>query len=145
MTDKRALRVVFSHSGNDVRMEAAKELDLVVPPSLDTGESRRAGAFYFELQDEGGRVIYRRAGDHPAPRFIEVPSGQREHPFAHVDAGDLGSSAEGVFSILLPRVAGGRYVELFATETGEAYQARSIGRFDLDDAPDSWVPPEVEG
>jgi len=138
-----ALRVVFTHTGDDVRMEAAVEVAVRVPPSLDVGERARRAPFYFELQDQRGRVLYRRAGNHPASSVLEVPTGDPSRPFTHATANRPPS---GAFSVLVPARADGVFLELFATPSGRLEgRAGSIGRFDLREAAGSLAPPVPPG
>jgi hypothetical protein len=96
----RAIRLIFSYRGDDIRLESRESVEMTAMPS-DAVEAPGAQAeFWAELQTADGRALYRRALQRPGRPSIEVPSGDPERPFERRDV----EQPEGVFVLVVPDI-----------------------------------------
>lgn len=136
-------RLIFTLSGDRLALEAAVEVEAMAPASNDIAAEGLNAPFYCELQDEDGRVLYRRRRPSPIGPTFEVPTGDPDRPFEN-RAGE--QPADGAFSLLVPAHPASAFVELFRTETGHMPgPVTSLGRFDLREVPRTWTPSFLAG
>jgi hypothetical protein len=138
-----ARRVIFTYRGGAIRLEAAVEVPILAPPSHAISGPIPRTPFFFDLQDDSGRVLYRRRRTHPASPSFEVPTGDPSRPFENPSTDEV---LGGAFSILVPKLSGGVFVEIFGTSDGLiGTPPASLGRFDLRSAPNTFAPPLPPG
>lgn len=138
MENEGALRLLFRHQGVRVTLEAAIPVQVRPLRSKGLDDAPVGTHFYYELQSHSGGVLHRRWRSNPLGRFFEVPTHESSKPFHYRSAAE---DVSGYFSVLVPRIRGARFVELFASVEGQPAPAVSVGRFDVDSAPSSWTPP----
>jgi len=133
----RALRLIFSYSGQEVRLVGRQSVEMTVPPSdpLPAQERGRSG-FWYELRDADRRTLYSRVVSNPIPTSTEVLTDDPKRPVAREE---LGGDVQGVFVLLCPEIEAARTVALFSSPpeapglrraAGEM-GARQIAEFDL--------------
>jgi len=109
--NRQAVRLTFKVEGDRVELIDQERVRMVPPPSAEPFEEARSG-FWFELQDDGDRVLYRRTIASPLSSHIEVPTGDPDQPLAYQPQVQPG----GVFTVLVPDLPEGRKVVLIASQ-----------------------------
>ncbi|HWS53211.1 MAG TPA: hypothetical protein VN228_03760 [Pyrinomonadaceae bacterium] len=133
----RALRLIFSYAGQDVRLVGRQRVAMTVPPSdPSAGAEQGQSGFWFELRDDSGRTLYRKVMGNPIPTSTEVLTDDPARPVAREEvAGDV----QGVFVLLCPETEAARTVALFSSPpdvpglrlAAAEMGARKIAEFDL--------------
>jgi hypothetical protein len=119
-----ALRLGFSYTGEDVRLDSWYGVDMPTPPSDPVEHGDEAG-FWYELHGDGG-TLYRRVMHSPI----------RAHAEVHAEPGSMVHQARdevsGSFELVVPRLAGARTVALWNSPLdGYGQPARQIAEFEL--------------
>ena len=137
----RALRLIFSYTGQDVRLVGRQRVEMTVPPSdPPAGDEQGLSGFWYELRDDAGQTLYRRVVSNPIPTSTEVLTDDPRRPVAREEvAGDL----QGVFVLLCPETEAARTVALFGSPpeapglrpAAIGMGARKIAEFDLAEDP----------
>lgn len=133
----RALRLIFSYSGQDVRLVGRQRVEMTVPPSDPpaAGEQGQSG-FWYELRDDARRTLYRRVVGNPIPTSTEVLTDDPQRPVAREEAA---GGIQGVFVLLCPEIEAARTVALFSSPpdapglrvAGAEMRSQKIAEFDL--------------
>jgi hypothetical protein len=108
---RRAVRLTFRVEGTQVELIDQERVAMVPPPSAEPFGEARSG-FWFELQDEGDRALYRRIIASPLSSHVEVPTGDPDQPLVYQPQAQPG----GVFTILVPDLPEGSKVVLLASQ-----------------------------
>jgi len=137
MESEGALRLLFRHEGVRVTLEAAIPVQVRAPRSKGLDDAPVGTHFYYELQSHSGAVLHRRWRSNPLGPFFEVPTDESGEPFHYRSATE---EVAGFFSVLVPRLRGARFVELFASVEGRPIPTVSVGRFEVNSAPSTWTP-----
>jgi hypothetical protein len=121
----RATRLVFEYEGEDVRLVAQQDVDMIVPPASPT-TADRAG-YYLDSRDASGRTLARVAAQGAFARSTEVfPENHRE-PITRVDV----PRARGAFTVTVPAADQADHVTLVRVagdEPGAASLADAAAR-----------------
>lgn len=129
----RALRLIFSYSGQDVRLVGRQRVEMTAPPSDPLArQGERLSGFWYELRDADKATLYRRVVSNPIPSSAEVLTGDPRRPVARREvSGDI----QGVFVLLCPEIEAARTVALFSSPTEASglrlAAADQIAEFDL--------------
>lgn len=108
-SSRSAIRLTFSFDGRAIEVVLREPVKMMLPPSAPLDDTSPRSAFWFELQDAGGKPLYRRSQRNPLDPRIEVRTGNPENPLAWVDSG----RRSGTFTLLVPDLAAAEAVVLF--------------------------------
>lgn len=115
----RAIRFTFSYRGDDVRLVSRETVEMTAMPS-DPVEAALAGdAFWFELQNDDGDAVYRRAMRAPTRRTVEVRTDDPDRPFAQHPV----EQPRGVVTVVVPDLEEAQ--NLVVKETRSAARGRA--------------------
>jgi hypothetical protein len=129
MSDGRgAFRLTFSYEGRRLELVDVQEVDAVVPEP-PASEHGRAG-YWLELNDGGGRSVFRRVLHEPVGESVEVFSDDPERPFQRATV----EKPAGTFQVMVPAVDEGEVSILHvesksAKRKKDADRGRELGRF----------------
>ena len=134
----QSLRLTFSYRGSHVKLVKLETVRTISPQSDPTYYDRNQTGFWYELQDDEGRTLYRRIISNPIESHEEVLLGNEERS---TDGKRLFSFSRqridkprGIFVLLPPNIREARYIVLFGSplERGATGRpAEEIGRFNL--------------
>ncbi len=91
---------------------------------------RAASGFWYELRDESGKALYRRAGQSPIRTSAEILTDDREKPIVREELSDL----SGHFVLIAPNLPEASTVALIGTQPRAdslAAPAEELAQFDL--------------
>lgn len=105
------LRLTFSYEGSKVELISQQSLEMVPPPSDPITEQDEMTGFWYELRDVENHPLYRRAVHNPIKFAVELPSRNREAPFAWEKV----SQPSGSFVLLMPDLDQAQNLILFSS------------------------------
>jgi len=104
----RAVRLTFAYDGDDIRLVSRHDVEMITPPSEPLGEGEAHAGFWYELKNERDQTLYRRLMHNPVEQSHEVFSPEKGRSIQRTAA----QRRSGVFSVVVPEVAEGRFVTL---------------------------------
>jgi hypothetical protein len=113
----------------------SQRVQMIAPPSVTARpEQGTSSGFWFEVQDENGRVLFHRLLHDPLRMAVEVyyPDGKIQRV--------TGPPTEGEFEVLVPDIPGAATIVLFGSVPSSLAQrevapASELGRFPLRPSP----------
>ena len=122
----RALRLAFSFEGPTVELLAEHPVAMTVMPSADLGAEKPKAAFWFEVQDARGKVLYRRSDRNPLDPSVEVTTDDPYFPLVHRRS----QRRQGFFTLVVPDLNDARSIAIFGFKP-----AKPGGELDTASAP----------
>lgn len=131
----RAVRLIFSYEGDEIKLISRERVKVRTPPSeaLEGSFEGRSG-FWVEVRDEAGQPVHRELLHDPIRRDAEVFSEDPERSVARIPV----ERPSGVFAVLVPEIDEADEVALIGTpleERAALAPAREIARFSLAEEP----------
>lgn len=126
----RTLRLTFSYEGSNVRLVSRQSVEMMPPPSDPLTPQEERSGFWYELQDEQERVLYRRVVHNPIRFEAEVFSHHPEVPLTRIKV----DNPQGAFQLLVPETDEAAALVLFSSPLEPEFSgepARELVRFDL--------------
>ena len=128
-----AIRLVFAHEGDQVRLVARQRVDMMTPPSDPLSPAEGAPGLWAEVRDTEGRTLHRRDLPDVLGPGVEVfePDPARSASRADVER------PPGAFAVLVPEIPEADHLALLAATHPTGTQlappaAREVLRVSLD-------------
>lgn len=110
-TSNRVIRVTIAYDRVDLRVVGRKQVAMKALPSNSLEPVQDRSGFWFQVEDAGGRVLYRRIMASPIRLDAETPSGDPDRPLRRVPLANV----SGTFFILVPKLPRARTVRVFSS------------------------------
>lgn len=112
----RAVRLIFSYDGDDIRLESTQRVEMLVPPSDPVEVYESQTGFWTEVRDAQGSVLHRKVMHDPVRRDAEVFSPDPEQSITRVPI----ERPHGAFAVLIPQLPGADHVALMGVPAAAA-------------------------
>jgi hypothetical protein len=110
-------RLIIQYRGGAFTLLSSTALTKIIPPSDQLPPSPLPpSGFWFELQSPQGALLYRRIISNPTTIYTEVPNPETGSGPERVEV----PTADTVFSVLIPDIAGTNQLVLFSSPPGPA-------------------------
>jgi hypothetical protein len=126
----QAVRATIAYRGQELRLVSSQTVAMRTLPSHELQAPDGQSGFWFQLEDAGGRVLYRRVMQTPIRYDTETVSDDPQRPLMRVALED----PDGVFFLLVPLLREAQIVRVFSSPLEphkDAEPAREILAFDL--------------
>ena len=108
-------RLTIQYRGGTFTLLSSTALTKVIPPSDQVPATPLPlSGFWFELQSPRGELLYRRIISDPTTTYTEVPNPETGSAPERVEV----PTADAVFSVLIPDIAGTNQLVLFSSPPG---------------------------
>lgn len=131
---KKAVRLIFSYDGGNVKLISEEPVEMTVPPSDPVHDFAGQKGFWAELKDQQDQTLYRRVLHNPMRPDVEVFSNDPQQSVTRQAVAD----PKGVFVVVLPDADAGHEVTLssssgagMAFNASDQQPANEIARFKL--------------
>ena len=122
-SEARAVRLIFSYDGDEVRLESRQPVEMAAPASDPVEADETEPKFWTEVRDAEGSVLHRQVMRDPIRRDVEVFSPDPERSIARVPV----ERPHGAFAVLVPLVPEADHVALMgAPAAGTAALAPAV-------------------
>ena len=128
--EPRAIRLTFSYVGNQIELTDTQRLAMFVPPGDSLEPERERSGFWVEVRDADEQPLFRQLIHHPIETTREVFPVEPHGEIIQTPVAD----PRGVFSIIIPEIAGARTLALVGSSSGadrRSEAAQEMARFDL--------------
>lgn len=105
------MRMTFSFSGREIRLESIQRIAMRALPSHEAAGFEDRSGFWVELHDAQDRVLYRRVEHNPMAHEIEVYPDEQTREFTRIPLAD----PAGTFDIVVPDLPDAREFTLYAS------------------------------
>lgn len=125
-----AVRITIAYRGKELRLADRQTVAMRTLPTHSLIAPEDQPGFWFQVEDAGGRVLYRRIMENPIRVDAETVSDDPRRPLMRVEI----KNPEGVFFLLVPLLREAAVVRVYSSplEPGKAGDpAREILAFDL--------------
>src|SRR5262245_32476381 len=106
----RATRLIFEYEGDDVRLVAQQDVEMIVPPAVSAAPDR--AGFFLDARDATGRTLARVAAQGAFARSTEVFPENHKEPIRRVDV----PQGRGAFTVTVPASEQADHVTLVRIE-----------------------------
>jgi hypothetical protein len=106
MQPTKATRFVFEYEGDELRLVAQQDVEMVIPASTATATD--APGYYLDARDTGGRTLARVAAQGAFARSAEVFPENHKEPITRVDV----PRQRGAFTVTVPALDDADHVTL---------------------------------
>lgn len=114
----KATRLIFEYDGDDVRLVAQQNVEMVVPAASASAQAVATDTpgFFLDARDAGGRTLARVAAQGAFARSAEVFPENHNEPITRVDVPQL----RGAFTVTVPAADEADHVTLVRIAAPEA-------------------------
>ncbi len=120
---KKAVRLIFSHDGDDVKLISQEPVEMTVPPSDPVQGFAGQKGFWAELKDQQDETLYRHVLHNPMRPDVEVFSNDPQQSVAREPVAD----PKGIFVVLVPDADDGHEVTLSSSSgAGHGFAANAL-------------------
>lgn len=126
----QAVRITIAYRGPELRVASRQTVAMRTLPSHELQAPDRQSGFWFQVEDAGGRVLYRRVMQSPIRFDTETVSNDPQRPLMRVAVDE----PDGVFFLLVPLLREAQTVRVFSSPLEphkDAEPAREILVFNL--------------
>jgi hypothetical protein len=134
----QSLRLTFSYKGSDVKLVKRERVRMIPLPSDPIYYQKNQTGFWYELQDDDGRTLYRRIINNPIQFYEEIFLGNEKRS-SNEERSSITrqriDNPQGIFILLPPYIQGARHIVLFSSPSEQEFTskpAEEIGRFNLE-------------
>ena len=107
-----AYRINLSYEGRAVKLQSARRLEMITPPSIHIDGAEKESGSWFTLINRQGRVLYRRPMGNPFGGTREM-LGAIDQEFGQVNV----TSTSGIIELLVPDLPEAVSLMIHASET----------------------------
>jgi hypothetical protein len=110
-TPPRAVRLVFTYEGNDVRLVSQQPLEMIVPPTDTLSGYEGQQGFWVEVRTARDEVLHRQIMDDPLRQDVEVFSPDPAQSIFRVPV----ERPSGIIMVLVPDIDEADHVALISS------------------------------
>jgi hypothetical protein len=119
----RAVRLMFTYEGNDVRLVSQQTLDMIIPPTDALSGYEDEQGFWVEVRTARDEVLYRQVMRDPFRQDVEVFSPDPTQSIVRVPV----ERRSGTFTLLVPQIDGSDHVALMRSAATDMAGERAAG------------------